>query len=53
MAEDVTGRDLKDVEALNSAYQSIRSELKKVIIGQTDVVEQLLISLLPWHRCWI
>jgi MoxR-like ATPase len=51
MAEDVTGRDLKDVEALNSAYHSIRSELKKVIIGQTDVVEQLLISLLSSGHC--
>ncbi|MBD3333808.1 AAA domain-containing protein [candidate division GN15 bacterium] len=51
MAEDVAGQDLKQVEALNSAYESIRAELGKVIIGQTDVVEQLLISLLSSGHC--
>lgn len=43
--------DLKAVEQLNDAYNSIRSEIAKVIIGQDKVIEQLLIALLSSGHC--
>jgi len=43
--------DLQAVENLRSAYQSLRDEIGKVIVGQTDVVEQLLIALLSNGHC--
>lgn len=46
-----TRSDLQSVEHLNDAYRRIRSEIGKVIIGQDQVVEQLLISLLSSGHC--
>ncbi len=43
--------DLQAVENLQSAYQQIRTEVSKVIIGQDKVVEQLLISLFSSGHC--
>jgi len=43
--------DLTAVENLNSAYERIRGEIGKVIIGQEKVIEQLLISLLSSGHC--
>jgi MoxR-like ATPase len=43
--------DLKAVEQLKSAYQDIRNEIAKVIIGQDKVIEQLLIALLSSGHC--
>ncbi len=43
--------DLQAVENLQKAYQQIRSEVSKVIIGQDKVVEQLLISLFSSGHC--
>lgn len=43
--------DLTAVEDLNAAYESIKSEIGKVIIGQEQVIEQLLISLLSAGHC--
>jgi len=37
--------DLEAVQKLNQAYQSIRAELAKVIVGQTEVIEHLLIAV--------
>ena len=48
---DTNQTDLTAVENLNSAYQKIRSEIAKVIIGQDKVVEQLLVSLLSSGHC--
>ncbi|GAB4326265.1 MAG: MoxR family ATPase [Candidatus Zixiibacteriota bacterium] len=44
-------KDLQSVENLQSAYQTLRSEVGKVIVGQTEVVEQLLIALLSNGHC--
>jgi MoxR-like ATPase len=41
------------VEQLRSARQRIDGELSKVIIGQQDVIEQLLISLFAGGHCLI
>ncbi|MBD3403257.1 AAA domain-containing protein [candidate division GN15 bacterium] len=43
--------DLDAVETLNDAYTSIKKEVGKVIIGQQEVIEQLLISLLSSGHC--
>ncbi len=43
--------DLTAVENLNSAYERIKREIGKVIIGQDKVIEQLLISLLSSGHC--
>jgi MoxR-like ATPase len=40
---ETTDRD--DVARLRSAYESIRKEIQKVIVGQDEVVDQLLIAL--------
>jgi MoxR-like ATPase len=43
--------DLKAVEQLNIAYNNIRNEIAKVIIGQDKVIEQLLVALLSSGHC--
>ncbi len=43
--------DLKAVEQLNIAYNDIRKEIAKIIIGQDKVIEQLLIALLSSGHC--
>ncbi len=43
--------DLTAVENLNAAYSRIKSEIAKVIIGQDEVIEQLLVSLLSSGHC--
>ncbi|MDF1544025.1 MAG: MoxR family ATPase [bacterium] len=43
--------DVRAVENLNSANKRIKSEIAKVIIGQDDVIDQLLISLLANGHC--
>ena len=48
---ETTQTDLTAVENLNSAYQKIKSEISKVIIGQNMVIEQLLITLLSTGHC--
>ena len=45
MAEPATD-DLQAVEQLRKAHADITTEIRKVIIGQKDVVDQLLIALL-------
>jgi MoxR-like ATPase len=43
--------DVEAVARLAGAYRDIRSEIAKVIVGQTSVVEHLLISLLARGHC--
>jgi MoxR-like ATPase len=43
--------DLAAVEKLATAYQHIRKELAKVIVGQDEVVEQLLTALFAHGHC--
>jgi len=51
MSSSESRSDLTAVEDLNAAYQKIRAEIGKVIIGQDTVIEQLLISLLSSGHC--
>lgn len=41
------------VEKLRSSRQQIRDELRKVIVGQEDVIEQVLITLFAGGHCLI
>jgi MoxR-like ATPase len=43
--------DVQQVERLASNIASVKSEIAKVIIGQADVVDQLLISLFARGHC--
>ncbi|RME27511.1 MAG: AAA family ATPase, partial [Candidatus Zixiibacteriota bacterium] len=43
--------DIAAVEELHTAYAAILKEIRKVIIGQDAVIEQLLISLLSSGHC--
>ncbi|QDU60026.1 ATPase family associated with various cellular activities (AAA) [Planctomycetes bacterium Pan216] len=55
MSEDeattLSDDDLKVVERLHTAYEAIKSETAKVIVGQSDVVEQLLIGIFARGHC--
>ena len=46
MSQEPTQDDLKSVEQLKEAYNQIIGEVGKVIIGQKEIVDQLLIALL-------
>jgi MoxR-like ATPase len=43
--------DLQAVERLSEAYRSIADEISKRIVGQRDVIEQLLIALFARGHC--
>jgi MoxR-like ATPase len=50
-AEAASPDDLKALENLKAAYSSVRSELAKVIVGQEEVVEQILIAIFAQGHC--
>ena len=43
--------DVKRAESLVASYKKIKVELSKLIVGQEDVVEQLLIAILAKGHC--
>jgi MoxR-like ATPase len=43
--------DVEAVASLSKAYNDIRAEIAKVIVGQEQVIEQLLVSLLSRGHC--
>jgi len=45
-AEELTGSDLEAVAQLKTAYDRITAEIGKVIVGQQEVVDELLMALL-------
>lgn len=47
----MSSNNLQAVEELQSLYRSLKSEIGKVIVGQTEVIEQLLIALLSNGHC--
>jgi MoxR-like ATPase len=51
--EHETKDDLQIVSDLNEAFNKIRGELGKVIVGQHQVIEELLIALLANGHCLI
>ena len=51
MNPEAGASDLQAVERLKSARERILAELRKVIVGQDEVVEQLLIALFAGGHC--
>ena len=49
--EDSQKDDVKLVEQLNDTIKKIKAEIRKVIIGQDEIIDQLLISLLARGHC--
>ncbi len=48
---ELTGEDARSLEKLSEAYRSVRTELGKVIVGQQDVIEQLMIAIFAQGHC--
>ena len=48
---EVIPEDVQLVESLNNAVKKIKEEIAKVIIGQDEIIDQLLISLLSRGHC--
>ncbi len=49
--EEPRSEDLQAVEMLREKYDKIRGELSKVIVGQDEVVEQILVSIFARGHC--
>jgi MoxR-like ATPase len=49
--EGLQGSDVEAVERLRAGYEKIRAELARVIVGQDEVIEQLLIALFANGHC--
>jgi MoxR-like ATPase len=46
-----SGDDLKTLEQVKSAQVRLRAELSKVVIGQVEVIDQLLMAILSQGHC--
>src|SRR6476620_3009002 len=52
MSETVSQAEIEgSIAKLGKAYQSIKEQMAKVIVGQDDVIEQLLIALFSRGHC--
>ncbi len=49
----LSGDDAKSLERLSDAYKSVRGELGKVIVGQQQVIEQLMIAIFAQGHCML
>src|SRR5215204_1284151 len=45
--------DVEAAESLARAYQSLQSELSKIIVGQERVIEQILIAIFARGHCLV
>ena len=53
-AEDqVAEKEVQLLEGISNAYKNVLNEIKKVIIGQDEIIEELLISLFSKGHCLI
>ena len=43
--------DIQDLETLKKAYDDVREQIAKVIVGQEEVIEQLLVSIFARGHC--
>ncbi len=48
---DLNHDDIQSLEKLSEAYKNIRSQLAKVIVGQNEVIEQLMIAIFAKGHC--
>jgi len=51
LKDEILKDDVRLVEELNSSVKKIKAEIAKVIIGQEEIIDQLLISLLARGHC--
>ena len=49
--QELREREAQAIRGLQTAYRRLREEIAKVIIGQQDIVDQLLISLFSKGHC--
>lgn len=52
-AERNADQDLQAVEKLNRTFRNIKAELGKVIVGQDNVIEELLIAIFSRGHCML
>jgi MoxR-like ATPase len=50
-AHEPSSQDIEQVEKLQKAYSSMKTEMKKVIVGQDQVVDELFIALFCRGHC--
>lgn len=48
---ELSGDDVKALEHLSETYKTVRSQLGRVIVGQNEVVEQLMIAIFAQGHC--
>ena len=48
---DLVNQEIESVEKLNHKVKSLKEEIGKVIVGQNDIIEQLLIALFSKGHC--
>ncbi len=48
---ELSGEDVKALEKLSEAYGLVREQLSKVIVGQNEVIEQLMIAIFARGHC--
>jgi len=48
---ELSGEDIQALEKLSEAYKNVRHQLGKVIIGQNEVIEQLMIAIFAKGHC--
>src|SRR5262249_47407713 len=51
--EDLRGDDLEAVRKLKDAFVSIKQQLSRIIVGQEQVIEELLITLFAKGHCML
>ena len=51
MSQEPSQNDLEQVEKLRTAYASMKEEIKKVIVGQDHVVDELFMALFSRGHC--
>jgi MoxR-like ATPase len=51
VTQDLAANDLEAVRQLESAFKDIRRQLSRVIVGQDEVIEELLIALFSRGHC--
>ena len=49
--ESLSGDDVGQLSELHRSYEAVRAELAKVIVGQDEVIDQLLIAMFAGGHC--
>ena len=48
---ELSGDEIKALEKLSESYRAVREQLGKVIVGQNEVIEQLMIAIFARGHC--